>query len=82
MLPIRTFPASLVVAGARTGGNAGLMLPIRTFVLSEMTVRLSRVSILVVSLMEGSICSAERHCSGATRRARAADFVKTQRVVK
>jgi hypothetical protein len=43
MLPIRTFTVSLVAAGPRAGGNAGLALPIRTRPLSEMTVGLSFV---------------------------------------
>ena len=62
MLPIRTFAVSLVVAGPRTGGNAGLMLPIRIFPLSEVTVGgVGRTSI--VAFMGSSICSAELHCS-------------------
>ena len=63
MLPIRTFPASLMLAGLlRAGGNAGLAVPIRTLPLSEMTVGgTSRTS--TVPFMGSSICSAEPYCS-------------------
>jgi len=50
-MPSRTFPVSLVVAGPRAGGNAGLRLPMLTFPLSEMTVGISRTSILFIGML-------------------------------